>query len=316
MMLPVKPITRSALLDGQQNGLLDPSVLLSTPGQAGGPAVVLVVPAARSWRALAAAALAAGHVLKATGPADSYRRYEVQLKIFLARYQTAPIPTTDRKWWNGRWWYKKPGVAVAAAPGTSNHGWAQAVDTGEEIDGDAGTERIDAETLAWLVANYDRYGWSHELQSERWHIHYWAGDAVPAAVLEYEAGQQPQPPGGGAGEEVNVYRIDPVEGADGQLVVGTPFPTTVVLACNDFGIAGGAPGMGAAVRAVWNKLDKTTGKWIWDDVFDNQTAPGELYVPGDGSASFTTTTDVRTVVITHLKRAESILPVHALIYRG
>lgn len=191
MTFPVKTITRSALLSGQSNGKLDPSILESTPGQAGGATVILIKPAARSWRALVAAAKAAGHILKAASVADSYRLYEIQERIFRERYQTTPIRTTDTKQWQGRTWYKKPGVAVAAAPGTSNHGWAQAVDTGEERDGDAGAEAFDDPTLRWIIDHAQTYGWSHELQTEPWHLHYFAGDQIPAAVLAFERGQTP-----------------------------------------------------------------------------------------------------------------------------
>jgi hypothetical protein len=88
--------------------------------------------------------------------------------------------------WNGQRWYQRPNTAVAAVPGTSNHGWALAIDTGEENDTDVATDPLDNVTLAWLVANEGRFGFSHELQSEPWHIRYWSGDSIPAAVLEFE----------------------------------------------------------------------------------------------------------------------------------
>lgn len=193
MAFPVVPISRSALLVGQTNGRLDSSVLVDTPGQAGGPLVRLIRPAARAWRAMSAAALHDGHVLKATSLVDSYRPYSVQESIFLARYRTTYKANVDRKVWQGKTWYLWYG-AVAAAPGTSNHGWAQAVDTGEEIDGDLGTERLDVVALAWLLSNADRFGWSWELQSEPWHLHYFAGDSIPAAVLAFEQGTPPVTP--------------------------------------------------------------------------------------------------------------------------
>lgn len=163
MTFPVKTITRSALLDGQANGKLDAAILLSTPGQAGGATVILVKPAARAWRALCAAAKAAGHTLKATSVADSYRLYEIQERIFRDRYTTTYLAGRPYKTWNGRRWYQRPGTAVAAVPGTSNHGWAQAVDCGEERDSDAGAERLDDATLLWLRDNAERFGWSWEL---------------------------------------------------------------------------------------------------------------------------------------------------------
>lgn len=70
----------------------------------------------------------------------------------------------------------------------SNHGLGLAVDVGEERDGDAGTESIDAGTVAWLIGNAHLYGFSAELQSEPWHWRYFAGDAIPPAVLAFEQG--------------------------------------------------------------------------------------------------------------------------------
>jgi len=185
-----------ACLAGQSNGKLDASLLWSTPGLAGGPTIRLVEPAARAWRALTAAASAAGHTLKATSSADSYRTYAQQVATFTARYQVEPIPERPFRLWDSdnsgtpeKWW-QKPNTAPAAVPGRSNHGWGLAVDTGEERDGDTGTESLDAATLDWLVANELRFGFSHELQVEPWHIRYCTGDAIPAAVLAYEAQEE------------------------------------------------------------------------------------------------------------------------------
>lgn len=194
MAYPVVPIKRSSLLNGQTNGRLTSDIMLNTPGQAGGPVVRLVKPAARAWRAMAAAALLEGHVLKATSLVDSYRPYDVQERIFLQRFTTTNNGSSVRRFWRGQWWYLRPGFALAAVPGTSNHGWAQAVDTGEEKDGDTGTESLDNATLGWLLANEERFGWSHEVQSERWHLRYFAGDNIPQAVLDYESSVSPAPP--------------------------------------------------------------------------------------------------------------------------
>lgn len=194
MTFPVVAMDRSALLKGQPNGRLSPKILTTTPGQAAGATVVLIHPAARAWRALTAAAKTAGHTLKTSGVSNSYRVYEVQERIFRERYQLVPIPTSDTKRWQGRTWYKLPGVATAAAPGTSNHGWGSAVDAGEERDGDPGSEPFDDPTLRWLRDNLRAYGWSWEIQSEPWHLRYFAGDKIPQAVLDYEDSLTPTPP--------------------------------------------------------------------------------------------------------------------------
>lgn len=188
MALPVHSLKVPSCLSGQSNGKLSRSILVSTPGQDGGATVTLVEPAARAWRALTAAALASGHVLKTTTSARSYRSYAEQEAIFRARYYVSVFGTV---WWNRRLWKKKPRVAVAARPGTSNHGWGLAVDAGEERDGDAGSEPFDSVTLGWLKVNLHLYGFSWEIQSEPWHIRYWAGDSIPAKVLEYEKSLNP-----------------------------------------------------------------------------------------------------------------------------
>jgi hypothetical protein len=185
MTFPVGTFNRSALLLGETNGNLDPDILSSTPGLAGGPTVTLVRPAARAWRALTAAALRAGHTLKASGAASSYRTYAEQERLFLQRFTTSPVSGTTR-YWRGQTWYLRPGMALAAVPGTSNHGWGSAVDTGVERDGDTGTESIDQPALAWLIDNATKYGWSWEVISEPWHLRFNAGDRIPNAVLLYE----------------------------------------------------------------------------------------------------------------------------------
>jgi hypothetical protein len=185
MALPVEPVIRPAALLGQENGRLD-GVLVDVPGLAGGPTVRLVAPAARAWRALTAAALQAGHTLKASGPHDSYRPFETQERIFLDRYTTDPLPGRPTRQFRGKTFFQRPGTAKAAVPGTSNHGFGLAVDTGIEVDGDPQAESIDQAAVDWLVDNERRFGFSHELESEPWHIRYFAGDDVPDAVLEAE----------------------------------------------------------------------------------------------------------------------------------
>lgn len=184
MALIVKPIVVPAALAGQSNGRLASSLLSSTPGLAGGPTVRLLTVAARAWRAMTAAAQGAGITLKTTSSADSYRTYDQQVTLFTSRYQTDPTLNGWRLWdsdGNGvaERWYKKDNVASAAVPGTSNHGWALAVDVANA----SGTR------LGWLENHALAYGWSWELVPEEpWHLHYYTGDTIPAAVLDYETG--------------------------------------------------------------------------------------------------------------------------------
>lgn len=193
MAFPVVTVRKPALLAGQTNGRLDPSILVTTPGMAGGPDVRLVAPASKAWQAMTAAAQRDGIVLKASGVHDSFRPYDVQERIFRARFTTSYLAGRPRRSWLGRWWYLRPGMALAAVPGTSNHGWGLAVDAGVELDGDAGTESIDARALAWLREHAAEFGWSWEVQSEPWHLRYWAGDNPPPAVAGYSEGDEDMP---------------------------------------------------------------------------------------------------------------------------
>jgi LAS superfamily LD-carboxypeptidase LdcB len=180
MNLPVRSVNRPSDLDGQLNGRIAPDRLISV--DTNGSVATLVRPAAAAWVALCAAAKADGHILL---PFSSYRSYEKQKALFLARYSTAYKAGVDRKVWEGKTWYKHTG-ATTAAPGTSNHGWGLAVDVRVKRNGSS--IPIDDAAVAWLVENEERFGFSHEIQSEPWHIRYWAGDTrsgtTPAPDLE------------------------------------------------------------------------------------------------------------------------------------
>ena len=177
-MYPVVPMVKPACLAGQSNGRLDRGLLVHV-----GPSVDLVPPAARGWRAMNAAATLAGVPLWSI---SSYRTYLTQVALFTERYTTRYLPGRPSRIWNGRRWYQKPGTAMTAVPGESNHGWALAVDN---IGATRGSRR-----LAWLLANEVSFGFSHEVQSESWHVRWYAGDRVPRRVLEYEATTRPPPP--------------------------------------------------------------------------------------------------------------------------
>jgi hypothetical protein len=181
-MLPVTKVTAPAVLTGKSNGELPKNVLVSTPGLAGGPTVRLVDPAARSWRAMTAAALAAGITLKATSSADSYRTLDQQTTTFKSRYTRHFLAGRPFRRWQGHKWYQLPDTAVAAVPGTSNHGLGLAVDV-------AGA---DGARLDWLLAHAADFGWSWETQSEAWHIRYCSGDTIPAAVRLAQEEQKEQ----------------------------------------------------------------------------------------------------------------------------
>jgi cell wall-associated NlpC family hydrolase len=128
---------------GYPNGLIPPSALcpLGVAGHA------LRCDAAAAWRAMSAAfAEAFGEPVCIT---DSYRTYAGQVRLY----------------------GEKP--ALAAVPGTSNHGWGLAVDLC------GGIERFGTAQYAWMVANAGRFGWLHPTwadagngREEPWHWEY------------------------------------------------------------------------------------------------------------------------------------------------
>lgn len=186
-MLPIVRVVMPKDLDMQANGVLDPSLLVEV-----GPRGVLHHLAARAFKALQAECVKEGLPLTYTF-GGCYRSYDNQKSLFLRRYAPAFIEDRSRKWWNNQWWYLRPGVAMAAVPGTSNHGWGLAIDTAFDTDPTDGLGPDDAASISghpkfpWFrdVAT-KKYGFSFEAQSEPWHIRYVAGDAIPQAVLDFE----------------------------------------------------------------------------------------------------------------------------------
>lgn len=146
------------------NGALPASslVALSTPGR------LLAAPAASFERLVRAT--------KTTGTeqtAEAYRDLAEQERVFRANYTTIksqgdPSNTVANggiKQWNGKTWYRKPGKATAAVPGTSNHGWGKAVDFQNLGKYESSTWKAFA-----LVA--PEHGWSNvegKAANEPWH---------------------------------------------------------------------------------------------------------------------------------------------------
>lgn len=134
---------------GYGNGLIPATALcpLTAPGQ------LLRCDAAQAWDAMAAAFhTASGSTMCIT---DSYRSLDVQIRL------RAEKPT------------------LAAVPGTSNHGWALAVDLCEPGRTGMGFTTL---TYLWLKTNAAAYGFTHPEwaepgrgQEEPWHWEYTRG---------------------------------------------------------------------------------------------------------------------------------------------
>lgn len=176
-MLPVAKMKLPSTLKRQRNGLIKRTLL--EPCGLGN--YILLSPAARSFRALVAAAKEAGFEVWVTG---TYRSLAAQVELFTSRYGNSKVSGAPAVWWNNRRWWKRPAVAQAAKPGTSNHGWGLAVDfclkDGKTI------VPVSKPFVNWLVKNAADFGWSAELQSEPWHWRAVHGDTIPDKVLQYE----------------------------------------------------------------------------------------------------------------------------------
>ena len=201
-MIEYIPVTRPTNLVGVPNGRL-PFTLLTPVYFPGVGHLSLHPQAARAWNAMAVVCFAeTGQKLSTTG---TYRWYDAQVLLFNQRmspiYNPITCTTTTRLWNNKRYWLKR-GFAPCATPGTSNHGWALAVDTAI-----AGPNKVlgittNLSVWRWLSRNAVSFGWSWEGAKvpgnwepgqvapagfEPWHIRYVAGDTTPKRVLDVEA---------------------------------------------------------------------------------------------------------------------------------
>lgn len=146
-----------------------------------------------------------------------YRSFEDQVALFVDKGPSTPgryipvskpvydsSPSAHRKVWskaieNGYqsiYWVKhfaKFGYwpATAASPGSSNHGYALALDVAEENDQDTSPDPITEVFVGWLCLNAPKFGIYASLASEKWHWQYVRGDDIPQAVLDYENSNDP-----------------------------------------------------------------------------------------------------------------------------
>jgi len=198
MVLPVKPVVYPAFLNNALNGKIDINRLSKIHSRGW-----LEPQTARAFKALQAAAAAVGILLTFTF-GGTYRTFEEQVTLFLQRYEPVSLaiymitPAARRKTWNGQTYRLRKAAngnyfAMAAVPGTSNHGLAIAIDLASGTDPSNAVALAEAAHL-WLLANVDRFGFSYEVQSERWHVRRVTGDNIEPAILAYEASQgQPTP---------------------------------------------------------------------------------------------------------------------------
>lgn len=204
---PVSQMTLPSDLVEVTNGSV-PASLLTLCGVISGYAphheLLMHHTASRAMHALLAAAEADGAFVAPMWATGTGRTYDEQLVAFdgqhypQGRYlpefmwENFPIshwafPVDIKTWPDHGRWKRIVNTAMAAWPGSSNHGWDLAIDFWN----------ITTLFLKWLIKNAIRFGFSAETQSEDWHWRYFAGDVLPKAVLDYEAANTPHPTPGG-----------------------------------------------------------------------------------------------------------------------
>jgi LAS superfamily LD-carboxypeptidase LdcB len=163
------------------NGKFATSKLTSIGGSA-----TLLTPAAKSWLKMVAAAKKDGITLASAG---AYRPYSTQVSLFTARYTTAKIPTVDVRIWGGVRYYRKPGMAATAVPGTSNHGLGVAIDVANAFYAYGSPP---SKIVSWLNKHAKKYGWVRQDWTytralwEPWHWEYDAKLDTTAQALKVD----------------------------------------------------------------------------------------------------------------------------------
>jgi hypothetical protein len=175
--VPNSIATAAGGLRDDLNGRLPGSLLTTVTG--GGS---IHVSAAAHWRALVAAFgqafKGAGYTLHYTG---IYRTFTRQLQMLHERYDRGYFAgRRDYNFYDGTWWSLKPGNAMAATPGRSNHGWGLSVDTAIKTRTGSLVNIGTGGGFTWMQKNAPHYGFFNEVASvENWHYTYVWGDLDP-----------------------------------------------------------------------------------------------------------------------------------------
>jgi hypothetical protein len=184
--VPTSKVTVPTFLAGYKNGELPIEILRCPDLDRTSTSAVWRMFAPVSWAmtAMQIAAKADGHILDTTG---RYRSAERQEALFRERYKPGENNNDGcgSKLWNGVRWYlqrsdKGGCMAMAATPGTSNHGLGLADDLAEDPDQFDGTGVVflGDPALIWLRRNGPSFGFGLETHRERWHWHWTGGDAL------------------------------------------------------------------------------------------------------------------------------------------
>jgi hypothetical protein len=87
---------------------------------------------------------------------DAYRTFDEQVDVFRRYYTTTYQPGRPTRVWGGVVYWQRPGYPSAAVPGTSNHGWARALDLGSGVN-----DSLTSDEHLWMRRNGSTYGWEH-----------------------------------------------------------------------------------------------------------------------------------------------------------
>lgn len=177
--IPETDVTVPTALRGAANGNLPADWLRSFDGTTRVD-YKMFIPVSYAMAAMHIAGIADGVWLKTTG---RYRTYARQEALFRERYAPSPVTTRGSKTWNGVRWYNQRG-AMAAVPGTSNHGLGIADDISEDDTGDDIGESINTEDLQWLKDNATSFGWALDIRSEPWHWHWHNSNALTQRTVD------------------------------------------------------------------------------------------------------------------------------------
>jgi hypothetical protein len=137
-------------------------------------------PVSYALQAVIVAAAKQGITFRTVG---DYRPYSDQVLLFTSRYTIEVLAGRPRKFWQSQWWYQKPGTAMAATPGTSNHGLGLANDIAQEYDTDSAADAIRDDGLIFLRDNPE-FGFGLETRAEPWHWHWRHKDRLSQLVVD------------------------------------------------------------------------------------------------------------------------------------
>ena len=185
--IPLTDATKPAALSKVSNGQL-PADWLRAPDGSTRDDFKAFVPVSYAIQAMHLAAADDGITLRTTG---RYRPLARQQALFAERYKSGSANNVGcgSKVYQGKTWYLQRSVkggclAMAAAPGTSNHGWGIADDFSEWDEGDPSFgSSLDQVDLQWLADNARDFFFALDVRSEAWHWH-WYNPANPNTLSQ------------------------------------------------------------------------------------------------------------------------------------